>query len=164
MERQHTWLYIRQVRIRHTTPIQHPLNRSYRQNSHIAYIPQHHNIDKDDPIKLKNPHSDSLYAHTQKYVNEARKKQLNPNEYIAEVTGAWVSDAQDKNHNVILSGDFNKNWTDTIKLSDAPIPPNLRAWATSMNLIHPAYRQRRKVGDDLPHTYHKDNQHESTKR
>jgi hypothetical protein len=80
-----------------------------------------------------------LYAQTQYCINEARKKHLNPYEYIAEVTGAWVSDAQDKYQNVILLGDFNKDWTETINISAAPIPPNLRAWATAMNLIHPAY-------------------------
>ena len=132
----------------------------------LAYIPQKHNIDKDDPINPKNknnPHPDSLYAHTQHYINMKRKKQLNPYEYIAEVTGTWASDAQDKNHNVILLGDFNTQWTDTIKISDKPIPPNLRTWATALNLIHPAYKQRRKKGDNLPHTYHQENQFDSTK-
>jgi hypothetical protein len=129
----------------------------------VAYIPQYHKIDTDDPINRNKQHHDSLYAHTQHYVNKARQKQLLPYEYIAEVTGAWVSNAQDKNHNVILLGDFNSYWTDKINISEAPIPPNLKAWATAMNLIHPAYKQRRQRGDTLPPTYHKDNQYDTTK-
>ena len=120
-----------------------------------TYLPINHSSEHD-PAGTHHPHS--LWHRIQQHIDTTDRNE-NPEQYITNTIGTWIGKAKQKNHNIIILGDMNQHWTEHNQtpnnLTSLPSIYNITHWATSQDLTHPAYQQRKAHNQNLPHTFNR---------
>jgi hypothetical protein len=114
----------------------------------ISYVPAWHKM----AAVPGNQHTLMNQAHL--YLSTTNRN-LDPYQYIAITTTAWINTARSEGREVVLLGDFNNHWIDRPAPPPTTIltPSHLKLWIHTLGLENSVSTQRAKQGLHLPPTY-----------